>query len=227
MTLEEIERVAMHFGETLNDVLLTGIFGTALSGDFVCQALRLKCKFWLGKAVEQPRSGALVATERASGWVVLPAEDVSHGKVYDALQVVLETNASLGRAIAVLDDNVEVADSMCKALQQAGFAAEPFHAFEALSESVKIRPCDGYVLDWFVGKRTARELVAQIRQTDSSCPISIVTGQIDAGRGVPGDIADVVATYNVQYFEKPVTMSIVIATMSRLMGNRTPVRKHP
>ena len=216
-TIEELESLASHFGETLDEVFIAAARMRADSATLVAGDLRLKCQLWIGAETKRPLQGGLVATKEGLRWTVVAASEDIAGPMYEVRHLLMEPNATYGSRIAVLDDEPAVTESLCSFLRQSGFRADAFHAIEALRQAVADLPYDGYVLDWVVGEQTVGALVEHLRAADAQCPIAIFTGKNERG-DVVSDIADMMARHDVRYFSKPLDPPMITAVMRRLIA---------
>jgi len=214
-TFEEMAKLAGHFGETLPDVFSAALARSGETGTFLSASLRLACRFTLGRVVEKPAPGALVATKQGVEWIVTPGADAVGAPVYEARQVTLESKPSQGQRVAVLDDDADITDSVCQYLRRSGFTAEPFHSVPELSAAAAKAPFDAYVLDWLVGPVNVSQLISDLQHADEPSVVAVLTGQVDSGVAIASDIAEALATYDVLYFQKPVHLAILTAQLVR------------
>lgn len=216
-TFEELETVAANFGETVQSVVVAAANQDAEHGTFLVGGLRARCKFSIGFELQSPRAGTLVAVRSDDGWLVTTWVDElkSEDKVFQVREVSIEASVA-GRRIAVLDDDVDITDSLCDYLRSFGFVAEPFSSIADL-EAARDSGFDAFILDWLIGTTTVRNLIAKIRKDDPHCPIAVLTGQSESGPGM-SDIAETLATQSVLFFEKPIRSAILTATLAKLLG---------
>jgi CheY-like chemotaxis protein len=219
-TIEELEVLASHFGETLDQVFIAAAKMRADSATLVAGELRLKCQLWLGAQTLAPTQGELVATREGQRWTVVAASENLTGPVYEVRQLLMEPHAIYGSRVAVLDDEASVTESLGAFLRQAGFRADAFHGIDALRQAAAAQPYDGYVLDWIVGDTTVGKLVELLRATDARCPIAVFAGKNERGDGV-AEIADLVAKHDVRYFSKPLDPQMIVAVLTRLVAARS------
>lgn len=219
-TVEELEALATHFGESLDEVFVAAAKTRAEPATFVAGDLRLKCQLWLGPETARPAAGTLVATREGARWTVHPAADGQAGALFEVRQLLLEPDAISGSRIAVLDDQPSITDSLCVFLRQAGFRADAFHSIASLQDVLAEQPYDAYVLDWIIGDETVGPLVERLRSADARCPIAILTGKANERGEVVTDIADLVARHDVRYFSKPLDPHMITAVLSRLIVAR-------
>lgn len=219
-TVEDLDALAGHFGESLDDLFVAAAKTRAESATFISGDLRLKCQLWLGAELARPTDGALVAVKDGPRWMVVPGTGDLEGPAFGIRQLLLETDAVVGSRIAVLDDQPSITDSLCVFLTQAGFKADAYHAIPALVDALATHSYDAYVLDWVVGDETVGNLVETLRSTDSHCPIAILTGRANDSGNAVTDIAELVAKHDVRYFSKPLDPKMITAVLSRLIAAR-------
>ena len=217
-TIEDLEALAQHFGESLDELFVAAAKTRAEAATFVVGDLRLKCQVWLGPETTGPADASLVAVKDGVRWAIVPAASRAPGPMFQVRQLLLECDAVVGSRIAVLDDQPTVTDSLCLFLRQAGFRAEAFHDIGALQAALAQSPYDAYVLDWVVGDETVGGLVEQLRAADRHCPIAILTGKASERGEVVTGIADLVAKHDVRYFSKPLDPHMITAVLSRLIA---------
>lgn len=216
-TIEELEALAAHFGETLDEVFIAAAKSRADAATLVAGDLRLKCQLWVGAETKQPAQGELVATREGPRWTVVAASENLPGPMYEIRHLLMEPDTAYGSRIAVLDEDAAVTASLCGFLRQAGFRADAFQSVAALGQALAAQPYDGYVLDWVVGDQTVGALVEQVRATDPRCPIAIFTGRNERG-DVVAEVADMMARHDVRYFSKPLDPQMITAVLKRLIA---------
>jgi CheY-like chemotaxis protein len=214
-TLEELEKVALLFGETLADVITAAepkasVHGTVRVGD-----ARLPCELWIGSEVQDPRPETVVAVKTSTGWTALCASDVTDQVTYAVERLQARPSAAQRKRIAVLDDDKGITDSICSHLQGSGYEAVPFYASETLLSAFKTQHFDGFVIDWIVGESSTLKLIAAVRAQETAAPILVLTAQVLTGVVDEAEIADAVAHFNLVFSEKPVRMAILTASLAR------------
>lgn len=220
-TVDELEVVANHFGQSLDDVFIAAAKSRAESATMVVGDLRLKCQLWVGSPISRPPDEGIVAIKEGARWLVVPATEGLQGPVHSVRQCLVESDAVAGSRIAVLDDQANIADSLCVFLRQAGFKADSFYSIDALTRGPNALTYDAYVLDWIVGDTTVGKLVEELRRSDTNCPIAILTGKANERGEVVADIADLVAKHDVRYFSKPLDPHMITAVLARLIATRS------
>jgi CheY-like chemotaxis protein len=220
-TVEDLEALAQHFGESLDELFVAAAKTRAEPATFVAGDLRLKCQVWLGAEIVRPEAASLVAVKDGLRWAIFPAASRAAGPMFQVRQLLMEPDAVVGSRIAVLDDQPNVTESLCVFLRQAGFRADAFHAIGTLRAALAESSYDAYVLDWVVGEETVGSLVEELRQADAHSPIAILTGKATERGEVVTDIAELVAKHDVRYFSKPLDPHMITAVLSRLIAATT------
>jgi hypothetical protein len=223
-SLEEVERVAALFGESLAQLLeadaaqpgASGQDGTRspVGGTVRVGSADLPCRIWLGEALARPEPGSVVAVRTGSGWQAVAADE----DMRDAWSIGrLEARPAERprRSVAVLDDDEDLTRSVCAHHDEDGYAARPFFRTEDLPAGPDGPRFDAYVIDWLVGPSSTVGLLAALRARDAHCPIVVLTAQVVAGVVDESEIAAAVARHGLVFAEKPVRMSILSATLAR------------
>jgi DNA-binding NtrC family response regulator len=108
--------------------------------------------------------------------------------------------------VAVLDDEPDVATSLCACLRRQGLSAEAFFDSDALWSAMQGRHFDAFVLDWTLADGTSEALVRSLRNDPGACsaPIFILTATPCFG-GVPSipQLARAVEQYALHCRSKP------------------------
>ena len=220
-SIEDLEALARHFGETLYEVFFAAARMQADSATLVAGDLRLKCQLWPGpQQTGRPPQGGLVATRDGAQWTVLVARDDLPGPFYEVRQLLMEPKGAYGARIAVLDEDAGVNELLCGHLRRIGFRADAFETIGALRQALAKLPYDGYVLDWLVHGQTVATLVDDLRAADPRSAVAIFAGRDERGEAV-AEIADVVARHEVRYFSKPLDPDLIAAVLSRLIAAST------
>jgi hypothetical protein len=79
--LEEIERVAAHFGESLADVFASQKADDDVPAMLVAGAVRVPCQLSVGNALREPQRNSLVAVKLGEQWLVIPATEAGGGSL--------------------------------------------------------------------------------------------------------------------------------------------------
>ena len=119
-SLEELQAVAAHHGETLVD-----LFREQKSADYetallIAGPLRVTCRLWPGQPLAQHRPGDLIAIKGGSEWVVMVAGDTPTRQAFTVRRLIIEPKPDRPRRFAILDDDIDVARGLAAGLTRAG-----------------------------------------------------------------------------------------------------------
>jgi CheY-like chemotaxis protein len=218
--IEEIEKVAAHFGETLATV-----FGTVRPEDYVSAVLvadhaRTTGRLLLGDLVRDADPKRLVAVRVGTQWIVCAAAQAGPGPVYSVRELTITEGEQRPRRIAILDDDAEEVASIREHFSDCGCESEAFTQTEALLRHMKLRPFDAYVIDWVLDEGNAGELVAMIRADDAACPIAVLTGKMESDLGLENAVAEALSTHRLMFFQKPTRLPLVSSQLLRALDAR-------
>ena len=214
-TLEELERVAALFGETLAEVVALGQAHGSVQAVMKLGEASLPCELWIGDEVRSPKSDMVVAIKTSSGWAALCASEAADHTTYAVERLQARPSAAQRKVVAVLDDDEDLTNSICAHLQDSGYDSRPFYKTADLQSSSKTQRYDAFVIDWIVGETSTVKLIAALRAEDTACPILVLTAQVLSGMVQESEIADAVSKFNLVFSEKPVRMAILSASLAR------------
>lgn len=218
-SLGELERVATLFGETLSDVFAPGDGSATVRGTVKIGSASLDCQLWLGGRVDRAPPGSMVALQTSTGWSAVIAGPSTEGTVHEIERLQIRPGSAVRKVVAVLDDDEDLTNTICAQLSQSGYDARPFYRTSDLQSSAAVQRYDGYVIDWIVGETSVLKLITALRAQDAACPMVVLTAQVLAGVVDEADIADAVKKFGLVFSEKPVRMSILLATLSRAFSS--------
>ena len=218
--VEEIEKVAAHFGETLAEVFAGEQADDHLPAVLVVDGLRLTCQVVAGGIARDPERNSLVAVRVGAQWVVVPASEAGVGAAYEVKRLVVEGSGDRRWRVAILDDDASDAASIKEHFTGCGFEAEAFSAVEDLIGRMKVNPFDAYIVDWVLGQGSAAELLGMIRADDRQCPIAVLTGKMKEDLMLEPAVAEAVTTYKLLFFEKPTRLPIISAQVLQALTGR-------
>lgn len=212
-TLEELERVAVNFGETLPDLFGVSESKGGLDSILKIGSQRLACRAWVEPSTAPRTEDLFVATEQGGSYVITPAAEADSSALLRVLKLEIDQAQPTGRLIAVLDDKREVTDALCKQLNHEGFDARPYYSASALEPAIDDEVFDAYVLDWLLPKGTAEPLIAKIRMQARPRAIVILTGEARDGAKNENGIIAAIDTYKVGMCEKPARTSYILRSL--------------
>jgi ActR/RegA family two-component response regulator len=221
-TLEDLQKVAGLLGESLAQIVAFERERGFVEGDMTIGGTHLSCRFWLGEPLVDPEPTTLVAVEAGSGWTALLAGEAGHRAAHRIVRFEATPTGAGRQRIAVLDDDVDLTDSICAHFDASGYDARPFYRTADLLASAAVERYNGFVIDWIVGETSTLALIATLRERDAAAPIVVLTGQVSLGTVDEADIAAAVKTYGLAFSEKPVRMSILSATLALAVSAARP-----
>lgn len=219
-TLEDLEQVAAHYGETLSDLFHAVHHSEAVSATFESGGFRSPCRAWLGSPTDPAHPTPLVAWQTAgAGWTVSPAAGVTRPTV-SVREVLLQPMSQRRTRLAVLDDDEGLAQTLRAAFTALGFQADAFTSPDPLLAASRSEPYDAYVLDWLLGHQTAEALCRALRAEDPSAVLILQTGQLANEQVNEDDLLRTVRDLRMEPVEKPVRPSFLAATVERHLAQK-------
>ena len=219
-SLEELQAVAAHHGETLVD-----LFGEQKSADYetgvlIAGPLRVTCRLWPGQPLAQHRQGDLIALKGGTEWVVMVAGDTPTPQACTVRRLIIEPEPDRPRRFAILDDDIDVARGLAAGLVELGFEAAAFATEAQLEAALQFDSFDAYVIDWVLPNGTAEALVARLRSRGATCPIALLTGKAGSKEVDEKDLVAAIEQHGLLFLQKPVTASIAASQFSAAFANR-------
>jgi hypothetical protein len=213
-TPEELETLARHFGDSFASMVLAASEPeNRVPAQLVLGKTATKAYLWPGeKAVNVPE-GTLVAVPLSSEWLICPVNDAVRDNCHAIRRILIEPPPRQAIRVAVLDDVEQLATALSTSFAEAGLHSDAFFTVGSLRE--RLHDYDAFVLDWLVGDETTGALVEEIRCAKPEAPIAVLTGQIGAGMANESEVAALMASHQILFFEKPVRFSILNAAISR------------
>lgn len=218
--LEEIERLAAHFGETLADVFSPEKSEAFVAATLVVPPVRMSCQIIPGSPVRDASSKTLVAVKSGEHWLVVPSGEAGLAGSFAIQQLRITGQGDRRWRLAVLDDDAEETSTLAQHFVDRGCEVQAFTSVDDLVPEMKLRPFDGYVIDWMLAEGSAAELVGMIRADDRDCPIAVLTGKIRSDVLVEPAVAEAIETYQLLFFEKPTRLPIISAQMLKSLAAR-------
>lgn len=218
--VEEIETIAKHFGESLATVFSEQHVSEEVTGVLVAGPVRVPCQLIPGHLLRDPVRNSLVAVRLGEQWMVMPVTDAGMAECFEVVSMRVVGVGDRRWRIAVLDDDADESKSLAKHFSARGCEVEAFTRVEALIPSMRLKPFDGFVIDWMLAEGSAAELVGMIRADDRDCPIAVLTGKIQSDVLVEPAVAEAVSTYKLLFFEKPTRLPIISAQLIQALVGR-------
>ena len=204
--VDEIKRLASHFGEPLFKLLGTLVDDVGQQATLLLGGISLPCSIWIGPlSPPKARIGPLVAIHSEAGdhWTAVPLADAGDRKAYEIKRLIFESAPP--RRVAIVDDDDDLAASIVQFLREKGLDAISYRTGEHLRAALDTSRFDGFILDWMLGEGNVRELLPELRARNPNAPVIILTGQLEAG-AEEDDLASTISAYRAQLYEKPTRM---------------------
>ena len=219
-SLEELQAVASHHGETLVD-----LFGEQKSADYetallIAGPLRVTCRLWPGPPLAQHRPGDLIALKGGSEWVVMVAGDSPTPQACTVRRLIIEPKPDRPRRFAIVDDDLDIARGLAAGLIELGFEATAFATEAQLEAALQFDSFDGYVIDWVLANGTAEALVTKLRSQSATCPIALLTGKAGSKEVDEKALVAAIEQHGLLFLQKPVTASLAASQFSAGFANR-------
>ena len=219
-SLEELQVVAAHHGETLVD-----LFREQKSADYetallIAGPLRVTCRLWPGQPLAQHRPGDLIAIKGGAEWVVMVAGDTPTRQAFTVKRLIIDLMPDRPRRFAILDDDIDVARGLAAGLTELGFEATAFTTEAQLEAALQFDSFDAYVIDWVLANGTADALVAKLRSQSATCPIALLTGKAGSKDVDEKELVAAIEQHGLLFLQKPVTASIAASQFGAAFANR-------
>lgn len=205
--VDEVKRLASHFGEPLFGLLATLVDDIGHRATLHLGGVALPCSIWLGPlAPPKTRIGPLVAVagEAAEHWNVVPLAEAGDRQAHEIKRLIFE--AAPPRRVAIVDGDEDLAISIVQFLRERGLDAVSYRTGENLLAALETSRFDGFVLDWMLGEGNIKELLPVVRTRSPGAPIIILTGQSKAGGAQEEELESTLTAYRAQLYEKPTRM---------------------
>ncbi|HIV72674.1 MAG TPA: hypothetical protein H9903_17190 [Candidatus Aquabacterium excrementipullorum] len=115
--------------------------------------------------------------------------------------------------VAVIDDDLLAAESLCDWFDDAGGKAQAFASADALLGS-DVQQFDAYVVDYILGAGQSSEaLIRHLRHLRPQAPIVLLTGRLRDGTASEDSLTTLMRSLKVMFFEKPVRPAVLTAAL--------------
>lgn len=232
---DEVLVMTRHFGVSLNEVFMhpdSGLSqGSGQAGHFLADGQQLPCELWPGALLQPDQAQpSLAACHDDQGWwVAAPAQlnaRARGGSRYAVDRVVIAPEPKAQTRVAVLDDDVGAADALCDWFNASGYQAQPFYSARQMQDA-QLDSFDAFVVDLMLAAgQTSHALIEQIRLAHPRAPILLLTGRLRTGEASEADLATMLRTLGVTFFEKPVRPAVLTAAIQSHIERETPMRAH-
>jgi len=217
-TVDDVARLAASCGETLSTLFSAASpdepIGTGTAAEIALGQARVPCLVWIGAKATSRQLSPVVALQQAKDqWLVVPTANALGEESFEVERVLIQVGKPKRHRVAVLDDDEIIATGIADYMNATGLDARAFFSLDELLEEISVKPFDGYVVDWLIDKQNTRSLIATIRAKDQTCPIVLLTGQLQRGNADESELASIASFYRLTYFEKPIRTSSIMSAM--------------
>ena len=217
-TVDDVARLAASCGETLSTLFSAESpdepTGTGTAAEIALGQARVPCLVWIGAKATSRQLSPVVALQQAKDqWLVVPTANALGEESFEVERVLIQVGKPKRHRVAVLDDDEIIATGIADYMNATGLDARAFFSLDELLEEISVKPFDGYVVDWLIDKQNTRSLIATIRAKDQTCPIVLLTGQLQRGNADESELASIASFYRLTYFEKPIRTSSIMSAM--------------
>ncbi|MHB8697732.1 MAG: helix-turn-helix domain-containing protein [Sulfuricaulis sp.] len=223
-TLEQIGKIASHFGETMS-ALLDVDKNLGHEAVLILGRKEIPCLVQIGAELSGTDTPSdFVAIRQNDQWKLYETKRAPLAPVrylVESMEIRRQPADASQISIGVVDDDKDAADSIRELLVERGYRAAAYYTLATAHEVVLKGVHDVYVIDWLLGTVTAESLIRSIRTAANPTPIFLLTGQLNTGRAEEHDIARVIRGYDVEWLEKPVRMPLLEAKLSKKLGTRS------
>lgn len=210
---DDVERLGEYFGESLLD-LARGVSGEEQAADLLLDQRRIPVRVRLGVGEPTP-SDTWAAFQNPNGLVVAPLDRLGLGvEPLKVLELIHTQHGNPAMRVAVLDDQVDTADSIAIALKNKGCIVTTYTKSDELIDDLARVPHDAFVIDWLLQEGTAEHVLAAIRKQAKNARILLLTGQIGEGRDAQANaVAEAQQKFQFLLCQKPITANLLMSNL--------------
>lgn len=212
-TLEELQALGERFGETLAEMLNAGGASDGIRATLRVGTMQVGCRVWLSQEIDETHGDAFVAIENAGSYVVVPATAATAKGSLRVARFEVDQTTSVPARIAVLDDEPNATNSLCRQLRGAGLDAVAYFTVGELMADIRQTPFDGYVVDWLLSDGNVLPLLAAIRAQPKHSALVLLSERMRGGSAELNDVAAASSAYKVQVFEKPAHLPLILSAL--------------
>ena len=121
----------------------------------------------------------LVAVQTGSSWKITPLSNLKFKKDFFIVKKLeISPAPNPGLRVAIIDDDIELAESLKTSLDQEGFSASAYYNAEDLIDDLRFKHFQAFIVDYDLVTTTGLELLKIIRISQSKDALAIMlTGQ--------------------------------------------------
>jgi len=202
--VEEIQRLASHFGEPLFKLLGTLVDDAGQPATVHITGTSLSCSIWPGPVTSPgARIGPLVAipNESRDHWTVVPLAEAGERPAHEIRRLIYEAAPARRVAVVIQDDDLSL--SIVQFLREKGLDAISYPVVDHALAALQTSRHDGFIVDWTLSDEGIHALLPAIRSKSPRAPVIVLAGHLDEGQVEEDALAATIATYRAQLYEKP------------------------
>jgi hypothetical protein len=212
-SIEELELIAIHFGESLVQL----IESEQQSAILVTGGLRTPCRIKLGDPLDYQKSAPriaapLVAVRQESGWIVTTLIEAPKAPSHEVTSIWIDIKKSTYKLIALVAEDVESLRALDDYLKKHGFETEIFTKQEDLLNALPNKKWDGFVFNKSANGKPINSVIEEIRKNKVTSPMIILFENhqdID-----DSNISELIINHRLQFHVKPFSNAIVAAQLN-------------
>lgn len=211
-SIEEIKRLAAHFGEPVFRLLFGLVDGASRPAVMVRDGTSIRCWIWPESERIRAPLGPLVAIPQPDSkpWLVTSVSEIGVEGGFEIKRLLVEQGPP--RRIAVL---CEDAEPIVAYLRSKGLDARHYLSDGRLKADLSSVGFDAYVLDWSGSASKVRRLIPTIREKNPSGPLILLPDSFEPGSQDEAHLEADAATYRAILFNKPTRPVNVFTAIER------------
>jgi hypothetical protein len=212
-SIEELELIAIHFGESLVQLIEPDQQPAIL----VTGGLRTPCRIKLGDPLDPQKSASriaapLVAVRRETEWVVTTLTEAPNAPSHEVTSIWMDIKKSTCKLIALVTEDVGSLRSLDDYLKQHGFETEIFTKQEYLLKALPNKKWDGFVLNKRVDGKSINSVIEKIRKSQATSPVIILFENHQEIED--SNLSELIINHRLQFHIKPFSLAIVAAQLN-------------
>lgn len=136
--------------------------------------------------------------------------DTKRNKTSESMYKVRKLDFLPAPKIAILDNDADILELLKSVTAKFGIEAKTFQTNDEILEAMKKQTFDCFIIDWLLDYgNTSEKVISAIRDTNETCTIILLTGQLNRHER---EIGDTILKYGVEIIEKP-TRTIIVSSI--------------
>lgn len=189
----------------------------AMEGKLHIGNAAIDCNVTLGtRAIAPNKPTDLLAVQLPKELIVGTTEqlvdELQNGQVFHVHELRIYQPDRAAPVIAILDDDPDSSSALREWFDEAGYEALAYSSGEQLLADADDH--DAFIIDFLLADgKASTETIAELRLRLPEAPIALLTGKLRDGLVSELELAPILRTQNVLFFEKPVRPSVLAAAL--------------